>query len=243
MATKSEIPGVMAAAALIDMKSKVCSHTFTYLYNEPAIAYVRFKLNHNDTDQENCTRNGHVSSDEEDCEIKDNVDTETDLNEKNSPPPNNGAGELFKINGQYTAIQQFFHYAYRGTHLRHLNLYEYICSIQVVNIITKKIPRPISPHVSDESISETEEKEQGSPFINPTDYKNDRFRFHEDHPLYATHTQMTRSTFCVPILAGRHPPTLSIPDDWEDSKFLQKANQLAQYYLTLHDPWNMDTDT
>ena len=54
---------------------------------------------------------------------------------------------------------------------------------------------------------------------------------------------MTRSTFCVPILAGRHPPTLSIPDDWEDSKFLQKANQLAQYYLTLHDPWNMDTLT
>ena len=138
LATKSEIPGVMAAAALIGMKSKVCSHTFTYLYIEPAIAYVRFKFNHNDTDQENCTGNGHVSSDEEDCEIKDNVDTETDLNEKNSPPPNNGAGELFKINGQYTAIQQFFHYAYRGTHLRHLNLYEYICSIQVVNIITKK---------------------------------------------------------------------------------------------------------
>ena len=35
-------------------------------------------------------------------------------------PPNSTAGQLFKCNDKYVSIQQFYHYAHRGSLLHHL---------------------------------------------------------------------------------------------------------------------------
>ena len=77
-------------------------------------------------------------------------------------------------------------------------------------------------------------------YIDPKNYINGRYRFDKRHVLYDTHTQMIKSTFSIPIMAGKHPPTLPLPSSWDDLKYLQQGKECAEYYITLHVPWDID---
>lgn len=56
-------------------------------------------------------------------------------------PPNSTEGQLYKCHDKYVSIQQYYHYAHRGSLLRHLTFFEYPNIIQIVPIKTRKISR------------------------------------------------------------------------------------------------------
>ena len=159
-------------------------------------------------------------------------------------PPNNTAGQLFKLNDSYVSLQQHYHYAYHGESLKFLCLKEYPNIIQVVSINTRKINQrnehtsTPSQHAECEDVRDA--NDDNLDFIDPKNYHNARFRFDKRHVLYETHTQMIKSTFSIPIMAGKHSSTLPLPCHWDDPKYLQKGKECAEYYITLLVPWDTD---
>jgi hypothetical protein len=157
------------------------------------------------------------------------------------------AGEVTYINRQYVSIQQYLHYAYRGVFFENYNFYEYVSIVSVMPRSTKSSRRsnagPSHPSNIQEncaSFEEDEAAEVGSD-VNGEKQTHTRFFFDSRHPMHKTHVQMIRSALAVPIMAGKQPPRLRVPKDWEDSKWLKKAEICAHYYLTLFVPWSLET--
>jgi hypothetical protein len=165
ISAKSEISVMMASAALLGIKSSVSSHKFVYVYIQPAITFVKWRLQHPILRDEGSDPEMNEDEEEKDALA---LDEGGDLMESFSAdnfkaPPSNTAGELYHVNGKYVAIPSHIHYAYRGIYLQMLSFYEYCPMIQVVKKTT--------------AVSTT----------------NGRYLFDCRHPLFATHEQMQQS--------------------------------------------------
>ena len=100
LSAKSEMSAIMAAAGILGMKSYICSHQFTYLYIRPAIDFVQVQLQsigtsinlnslfNNSTRDDGEAHTAHRTGED---------DEEWDDNDQYIPP-NNTAGQLFKLN-------------------------------------------------------------------------------------------------------------------------------------------------
>ena len=110
-------------------------------------------------------------------------------------------------------------YAHRGEALKHLNLLEYCCIIQV---IPKKGQNTYKTRVHSMT-----------------------YDFHSCHPLAKTHLQQVRSKMYIAVLAGGPPPEMQIFDeDITDltqlsTKTRNSVANAARYYLTLLSPWTL----
>jgi hypothetical protein len=149
---------------------------------------------------------------------------------------NNTAGKLFHVGGKYISIPQHVHYAYRGEALKQYSLMEYLCIIQVMPMLTKKIKKKSTQVDADD-----DEVTEDQAYIDPANYKNGRIPFDTRHPLCSTHVQMIRSSLAVPILAGKEPPKLPVTNDFNSTSYLKKGLECAEYYLTLFVPWDIVT--
>jgi hypothetical protein len=250
--TKAEVSVTMAAAALLGMTSINCSHNFQYVFIEAAITFAKQQIL---TLARAATLSGinidfHLETNIEDNdedgdndEIEDSPDDEKAAAER---PPNNEAGQLYCVKGEYISIQHHIHYAYRGEALKTLCFQEYICIVQVMPKQTKKIKQKGQQTQSNTSSTSNtdslkEDEDDAPTYIDPVKYKNGRYKFDSRHPLYATHVQMARSTLAVPILAGKTPPQLPVPTSYINPAWLKRAHECAEYYITLFDPWDIDT--
>ena len=116
-------------------------------------------------------------------------------------------------------VPQDINYAHRGEGLKHLNLLEYCCLIQV-------IPR--------KGISTYKTKVQ-----------NMTYNFHSCHPLAKTHLQQVRSKMYIAVLAGGPPPEMKVFDEYItelsdlSSKTRNTVTNAARFYLTLLSPWTL----
>ena len=244
VSTKSEIPATMATAALLGITSNMSSHHYQYVYIEPAITFVKTRLK--ELSSENATNTMEESirnpnSDEHRTSYLNDEDEDEDDEEHNDgddeSPANNTAGELFRVNGKYTSIQQHCHYAHRGDALKTLCFQEYVNIINVVPIKTKKISKASTREGTEANINNEVEAEEDV-YIDPANYMNARYTFRDGYILQATHVQMIKSAISVPILTGKKPPQISQELIWESSK---QAQDCAEYYITLLVPWDIDT--
>jgi hypothetical protein len=129
ISTKSEVPVTMAAAALLDMTSTMCSHHFQYVHIESAVAFIvgySRSLNNSPNPLRNTTPQLMMNA---------NDNSEDDSNQSADDdsiiggchiPSNNAAGELYRVDDGYVSIPHHIHYAYRGYALQTFCLKEYV---------------------------------------------------------------------------------------------------------------------
>ena len=146
-----------------------------------------------------------------------------------------GSAPIYKVNvdgiEKSIVIRQDENYAHRGEALKHLNLLEYCCLIQVIE---KKGDKRVS-FESEHDVEKQETKYK-------TRVQNKTHAFHSCHPLARTHLQQVRSKMYIAVLAGGTTPEMVIFDEEITNlndltkKTRTSLTYAARYYMTLLSP-------
>ena len=228
----SEFSAQQAAAAALGMPAAFSTSAFAYVFPHAALRHVRLSqlASSTATDGEDgsSTGGGEGDTSSDDDEGVPNPGSDA---EPQRPSAVCGAGggtgtaTTYNVNGVIVTVPQHDHYRFRGPVLQTYCLYEYGGLVSIVPKSRKE--QPVDP----DAVTDGRGRKP-SP----------KFDFHEQHPLYATHTQTLRSKHVTPILAGR--ACEAYPGDRPDvptKAWEEQAAKFAAYMLTTFKPWDSDT--